>query len=225
MSAIETMIRHTGSLPNVRSRTRNLGRWVASAGAFVAVLAAGCGAPKPVHYFQLTHPPTTAISTAQTPIDAIILVRPLATTHLYRDDRIVYGDNSVELGLYDNNRWSEPPSELLRDALARGLRSSGEFRAVTTLRSEMGIDYYLTGQLYAFREVTGNGIAAKLHYDLELVDVRKGKTVWRHSYDRDEPVSGKTVADVVMAMDKNVHASVQEAQDGMVQALREYVQK
>jgi len=116
--------------------------------------------------------------------------------------------------------------ELLQDALARGLRSSGSFRAVTTLRSDASAEYCLTGQLYTFREVSsGSGVSARLNYDVELMDLKRGKAIWRHTYNHDEPVGGKSVADVVAALDKNVHQSVQEVQDGIVQALSSYTRK
>jgi len=185
----------------------------------------GCGKTKPVHYFQLTHSPTTSLSASQTPIDATLLVRLFQTSHLYREDRIVYGDDGVQIGLYENERWTQPPVDLLQDALARGLRSSGQFRAVTTLRSDASVDYYLAGQLYAFREVTGSSLVARLRFDVELMDLKKGKMIWRHSYSHDEPASGKSVADLATAMDKNVHQAVQEVQDGVVQALTEYTRK
>jgi ABC-type uncharacterized transport system auxiliary subunit len=152
-------------------------------------------------------------------------VRQFHTTALYREDRIVYGGESVQLGLYQNDRWAEPPAGLLQDALARGLRSSGAFRAVTTLRSDIRADYALTGQLYAFREVSGNGIVARLQYDVQLTDLKKDETIWRHTYNHDEPSSGNTVADIATAMDKNVHQSVQEVQDGVLQALMKHLQK
>ena len=196
-----------------------------TAGALLAAGLSGCGSSKPVHYFQLTHPPTTALGGAQAPIDATLLVRLFQTSHIYREDRIVYGDDGVQIGLYENERWTQPPADLLQDALARGLRSSGEFRSVTTLRSDANVDYYLTGQLYAFREVTGGNILARLRFDVELMDLKKGKMVWRHTYNHDEPVSGKTLPDIVTAMDKNVRQAVQEVQDGLVQALTEYTRK
>ncbi len=45
------------------------------------------------------------------------------------------------------------------------------------------------------------------------------------TFEHDEPSSGKTVTDLVLAMDKNVHQSVQEVQDGIVQAMTEYLRK
>jgi len=215
-------------IPETSSRSARGSRRGWRVAAVLACAVAGlsaCGKAKPVHYFQLTHPPTTSLAAAQSPIDAKLLVRLFQTSHLYREDRIVYGDESVQVGLYENERWTEPPVDLLQDALARGLRSSGEFRAVTTLRSDATVDYYLTGQLYAFRELTGGNGAARLTYDVELMDLKTGKMIWRQSYNHDEPSSGKTVADLAAAMDKNVHMSVQQMQDGIVQALNEYTRK
>lgn len=212
-------------LSQARSGAAGGGLLLRTAAATLALLVAGlsgCGSMKPVRYYQLTHPPTTTVSSGQGPVEATILVRLFQTSHLYREDRIVYGAESVKLGLYENDRWTEPPVDLLQDALARGLRSSGLFRAVTTLRSDTSADYCLNGQLFAFREVDGKGIIARLNYDVELMDLKKGKVIWRHSYNHDEPSSGKTISDLVAAIDKNVQSSVQEVQDGIVQTLANY---
>jgi ABC-type uncharacterized transport system auxiliary subunit len=193
--------------------------------AFMIAGLSGCGSMKPVKYYQLTHPPTTALAASQSPVDAALLVRPFQTSHLYREDRIVYGGESEQLGLYDYERWVEPPVELLQYALARALRTSGHFKAVTTLRSESGVDFSLTGHLYAFREVSTGGVVARLNFEVELNDLKLGKAIWRHTYNHDEPTSGKTVADVATAMDKNVQLSVQEIQDGILQTLSTYSRK
>src|ERR1700686_1535299 len=190
-----------------------------AAAALLAADLSGCGSIKPVKYYQLTHPPTTALAGSQSPLDASLLVRPFQTSHLYREDRIVYGGEGEQLGLYENHRWVEPPVELLQDALARALRPSAHFKAVTTLRSDAGVDFVLTGHLYAFREVSTGGVVARLNFDVELMDLKLGKTVWSHIYNHDEPTSGKSVADIAAAMDKNVQLSVQEIQDGILQAL------
>jgi ABC-type uncharacterized transport system auxiliary subunit len=167
-------------------------------------------------------PPATTLDPSRAPIDAVLLVRLFQAPHLYREDRIVYGDSSNQMGVYENSRWAQPPIDLLQDALSRRLRASGQFKSVTTLRSDTAIDYYLSGHLYAFREVTGNNMAARLSYDVDLMDSRRGRSVWRHTYDYNEPVNGKTMVDVVTAMDRNVQRSTQEIQDGIVQALTNY---
>jgi len=206
-------------------------RWFGRVGGTLAIavlLAAGfsgCGSIKPVKYYQLTHPPTTPLAASQSPVDAALLVRPFQTSHLYREDRIVYGGDSEQLGLYENHRWTEPPVELLQDAFARGLRTSGHFRLVTTLRSDASADFCLNGHLYAFREVSTGGVVARLNFDVELTDLKLNKVIWHHTYSHDEPTSGKTVADLAAAMDKNVQLSVQQIQDGILQTLANYSRK
>jgi ABC-type uncharacterized transport system auxiliary subunit len=196
-----------------------------AAGALLAAGLSGCGSIKPVKYYQLTHPPTTALPASQPPLEATILVRPFVTSHLYREDRIVYGGDGEQLGLYENDRWTEPPVELLQDALTRGLRSSGHFKAVTMLRSDSNVDFAVRGHLYAFREVSAGSVVARLSFDVELVDTKLGQSIWRYAYNHDEPTSGKSVADVAAAMDKNVQLCVQQIQDGILQTLANYSRK
>jgi len=193
--------------------------------ALSAIALSGCGSMKPVRYYQLTHPPAAALAGGQSPVDVSLLVRPFQTSHLYREDRIVYGGEGEQIGAYEYERWVEPPVELLQDALARGLRSSGHFKNVTTLRSDTSLDFSLIGHLYEFREVSTGGIIARLNFDVELMDLKAGKSVWSHTYKHDEPSSGKSVADVAAAMNKNVQLSVQEVHDGIVQALASYSRK
>jgi ABC-type uncharacterized transport system auxiliary subunit len=219
--------RSTQLNPAIPAPSRRFGK-LFGALAVVVLLAAGltsCGSIKPVKYYQLTQPPTSSLGPSQSPMDAAILVRLFQTSHLYREDRIVYGGEGEQLGLYENHRWVEPPVEMLQDALARGLRSSGHFKAVTTLRSDTGAEYCLNGHLYAFREVSTGGVVARLNFDVELMDLKLGKAIWRHTYNRDEPTSGKTVAEVAAAMNKNVQLSVQEIQDGILQTLANYSRK
>ena len=158
----------------------------------------------------------------QEPLNSTLLVRTFSTSHLYREDRIVYGSDSEQMGTYQNERWSEPPNEMLRNALVRELRSTGRFRNVTALRSDSNGDFLLTGHLYDFKEVSGNGIVARINFDVELRDLKAGKTVWTYTYNHDEPSNGKDVTAVVAAMDRNVQRSAQEVEAGIQQALVAY---
>jgi ABC-type uncharacterized transport system auxiliary subunit len=207
--------------PVYGERTR-LMRFSPALAAF-ALLLAGCGHMQPVRYYEISYP---AVGPAkQETLNATLLVRTFATSHLYREDRIVYGSDSVQMGTYQNERWSEPPNEMLRNALVRELRSTGRFRTVTALRSDSSGDFLLTGHLYDFKEVSGNGIVARINFDAELRDLKAGKTVWTYTYNHDEPSSGKDVASVVAAIDRNVQRSVQEVEAGIQQALAIYSMK
>jgi len=191
--------------------------------SILVILVAGCGSPKPIRYYEISYPP---VGLAKMPsLDATLLVRSFTTSHLYREDRIVYGSDSEQMGMYMNERWTEPPNEMLQYALVRELRSTGRFRTVTALRSDSSGDFLLTGHLNDFKEVSGNGMVARISFDAELRDLKSGKTIWTYTYNHDEPASGKDVAAVVAAMDKNVQRGVQEVEAGIQQALAAYPTK
>ena len=185
---------------------------------FLALALTGCGAPRPIKYYQLTYPSVPA--SQQAPINASLLVSTFEASHLYKDERIVYSTSPNELGLYELQRWVLPPVDLLRDAMVRGLRSAGHFKSVMIVRGEGGGDFSLNGHLYEFGEVDGSDIAARLHFVARLRNRKTGMIVWTHTYDHDEPAGAKTVPAVVAAMDKNVQRSVDEIQAGLDEYFR-----
>jgi ABC-type uncharacterized transport system auxiliary subunit len=178
----------------------------------MGLITAGCGASRPVKYYVLdpgnSPVPNAAVASARFPIT--LLVARLSSSHLYRDDRLVYGSGSVQLGTYEYQRWAEPPIEMVQDTLITSLRSSGQYRSVSAIGSNLRGEYILRGHLYALDEVDKPEVVARFSVDLELFDPRTGTTVWTDSYSHDEPVAGKAVPDVVEALDRNVRSGVQQ---------------
>jgi len=152
------------------------------------------------------------------------VVRPFETSHLYLDDKIVYGFDSPEMGTYNNQRWAEPPVEILENTLVRGLRASGRFKGVFTPRYAASARYTLMGHLYEFKEVDTKPIVARLNYEVRLRDRKTGTTVWNHTYSHDEPAAEKSVNAFVVAMNKNLERSVQEVQGGLEEYFRSHPQ-
>jgi ABC-type uncharacterized transport system auxiliary subunit len=178
----------------------------------------GCGSTRPIKYYQITYP--TSSATSSEIIDTIVMVRSFEASRLYLDDKMVYGMDSPEMGTYEYQRWAQPPVEILQDSLVRGLRASGRFKGVYSLRSDINGQFILAGHLYDFREVDGSTIVARLSYETRLRDRKSGATVWSHVYGHDEPASDKSISAVVQAMDKNVQRSVQEVQTGLEEYFR-----
>lgn len=179
----------------------------------------GCGSARPIKYYELNYP--TLAEAGPNAIDTTIVVRLFEASHLYLDDKIVYGFDSPEMGTYETQRWAEPPVEILQNAMVRGLRASGRFRAVYTLRPGVNWRYIVAGHLYDFKEVdTKSMVVARLAYEVRLWDRKKSTTVWDHVYSHDEPASEKSINAFVLAMDKNVLRSVQELQAGLEEYFR-----
>ena len=177
--------------------------------ALFSILLAGCGAARPAKYYQLTVPADNAAETSAI-VPVTLLMGPLMSSHLYREDRIVYSSNGEAMGTYEYHRWSEPPTEMIQDVLFRALRSSGRYRAVYSERSSTHGDYLLHGHLYDFKEISGSSMSARVALELELRDTKTGTTVWNHLYNHDEPVDGKSVSAVVAALNRNVQRATNE---------------
>ena len=195
-----------------------VGAMIAFPVALIVTSLAGCGSTRPIKYYQIAYP--TASATSSEVIDAIVMVRSFEASHLYLDDKMVYGMDSPEMGTYEYQRWAEPPVELLQESLVRGLRASGRFKGVYSLRSDVNGQFILAGHLYDFKEVDGSTIVARLSYETRLRNRKSGATVWSHVYSHDEPALDKSISAVVQAMDKNVQRSVQEVQAGLEEYFR-----
>jgi len=190
--------------------------------SLLAVIAAACAATPPTKYYVLDAPQASSAGQGQIPVR--LVVGRITGSHLYRDDRVVYGTSDVELGTYEFQRWSEPPVDLIQDQLVATLRNSGQYRAVSRIGSSARGDYIVRGQLVALDEIDNKpGIAARFSLQLELFDPANGTVVWNSSYNHDEPVQGSgkkvAVADVVQALDHNVQQGLQQLTAGLGQYL------
>ncbi len=184
---------------------------------FCVLLVAGCGAARPSKYYQLTVPGDTGADSQGDVYPVTLLMGPLLSSHLYREDHIVYSSNGENMGTYEYQRWAEPPTEMIQEVFFRALRSSGRFRSVYAQRSSIRGDYLLHGRLYDFKEINGSSMSARLSLDLELRDTKTGNTVWTHLYNHDEPVSGKNVSAVVAALNRNVQRATNEFTASLIQ--------
>ncbi len=211
----------TGSrqrLEESRSAPHRNGRLGQAALALLAMgLAAGCGSSRPINYYQLTNPGAVAPATAQ-PLPVSIIVGLPAAPDLYRDSRVVYAVGDQKIGAYEYERWIGPPPELIRDVILRNLRSSGRYQGVYTPQGKAGGDYLLRTRIYDFKEQdSGSTLTGRLTLDAELQNTKTGDTVWQTYYNHDEPISAKTVPDVVAALNRNVQMAANDIASGMDQ--------
>jgi ABC-type uncharacterized transport system auxiliary subunit len=175
-----------------------------------------CGAARPIRYYQLNVPEVVPPSNTEA-LPVSIVLGTLATSHLYREDRIVYGLQGEAMGTYDYQRWAEAPTAMIQAILLRDLRNTNRFRQVYSMKSAVHGDYVLYGQLYDFKEVSEPNLVARVSFELELRDTKKSVNVWNIAYHQDEPVGAKDPAAVVAALDKNIHRGLDQAVAGIDQ--------
>jgi ABC-type uncharacterized transport system auxiliary subunit len=192
-------------------------RVIAWTWAVCALLSSGCGAARPIKYYQLTVPGDMTQATGANALPVTLLIGPLSGSHLYREDHIIYSSPGENMGMYDSQRWAAPPTEMIQEVLFRELRASGRYRAVNTLRSNARGDFILQGRVYDFKEVSTNPLVARVAVEYELRETKTGATVWSHYYSHDEPAGGKEVSAVVAALDRNVQGIVGQIKAGLEQ--------
>ena len=187
-------------------------------GMLVFECLGGCGNTKPSRYYQLTVPAAGAPTmTAATVLATIIVGRPV-TSELYKDTRLVYSVGPGQMGTYGRERWVGSPPMMIQEVFLRELRASGHYEGVHYPESNVIGDFALRGRLYDFKEVDSRGTpVARLTMDMELRNIKTGATVWTQYYTHDEPVSAKTVPDVVSALNSNVLRAAGEVAAGLEQ--------
>src|SRR5229473_6829506 len=169
---------------------------------------AGCVSTRPVHYYTLG--PSAPPATQGKPDGLILLVGNIATPEALQDGRIRYRTGSNEAGAYEYHRWTERPGSMVRNSLLRSLRASGQYQRVLESTSSASGDYLVRGKLYEFGEVDSASILTRISLQLELVDKKTNRNVWDRMVEREEPVGGKRVADVVQSLDRNLQQVVRE---------------
>src|SRR5260370_34582573 len=112
-------VRHLERVPMARQETalRAAGIALITVIALMAGLLSGCGAARPSKYYQLTVPADASAVEKADAGPVTLLLGQLMTSHLYREDRIVYGSAADELGNYDYHLSAEPPTAMIQEIL------------------------------------------------------------------------------------------------------------
>ena len=191
----------------------------ASRGLIVAtllLLAAACGATRPIKYYRLEIPePAPATDSARFGVS--LQVGNIETPPIMRDGRILYQVGTHEVGAYEYHRWVETPDRVVQDSLVRLLRSSGVFQSVDTPRTNTKPDYIIQGKIYEFSEMDKPQVFARVSLEIELHDAKTGRTVWSRIYTNEDSVEGKEVPDVVHSLDQNLGRGLSQIVTGLNQ--------
>ena len=174
----------------------------------LCVITSACVGGRPIHYYTINRP---VAAPAARPDGAVLLIGRITTPDALQDGRIRYRAGSNEVGAYEYHRWTERPAAMVQDLLLQALRASGKFRQVRDAASDALGDYLVRGRLHEFAEIDDPGIQTRVSLRLEMVDRKTGTLVWEHDYNRDEPVDGKVMKQVVLSMEHNLQQVIGEA--------------
>lgn len=180
----------------------------------LAAMAAGaCGSGRAITYYTVEIPPTPEASTSVYPIT--LLIGHIGGPETLMDEPIAFRSGANQIGTYRYHLWDEAPVQMLKTSLLRRLRASGKYESVADLGSGVQGQYVLQGRLYDFEEVDASSMTGLVSMEFELYDRKDHKLLWSRFYSHSEPVQGKTIADVVSALDRNLRQGLNEVLAGL----------
>src|SRR5512146_185534 len=101
----------------------------------LAVLAVAgfcsCLGGRPVKYFTVTIPAASQPAAHVFPV--ALVVGHISAPEILHDQPIVFRSGRNEIGAYQYHLWAEPPAQMIKTALIRRLRASGQYQSVTRL--------------------------------------------------------------------------------------------
>jgi ABC-type uncharacterized transport system auxiliary subunit len=179
----------------------------------VCTLLSGCVGGRPIHYYTINRP---SVAAATPKADGpVLVIGSITAPEPLQDGRIRYRSGSNEVGAYEYHRWMERPSVMVQDLLVQALRATGKCRQVLEGSSAAEGDFLVRGRLREFAEVDNPGIQTRVILRLELVDRKDRVVIWDRDYNRDVPVEGKTMNEVVRSMEQNLQQVIADAASGI----------
>ncbi len=183
--------------------------------AALALLLAGCigGPPPPPRYFSPPLPVRPARVTPAALEGVTLRLLPVAAAELLRD-RIVWRRSDVELGFYEQERWTEPPARTFERALAREL-----FEVRGLVRGGRSASHELAVELVACEEVLLPEHRARVVATVALLGADQTALLER-TFAAEEPIAAEDAQAMARAVGAALDRVVLDAADALEARLR-----
>lgn len=186
-----------------------------SAATLAASLLAACGSTPPTQFYTLAAPAEGAASTrtaSQGP-QTFIEVMPVAVPERLARPQLVVRSDATRLEVLEQDRWSSPFNNELRDALSAGL--AARLGAIDVSRGGRPADqpsYRINVELRDFDAARNGQVQASFGWTITRSDDRRSAACRLTVVER---VAGGSNADVVTATQKAVGQAVQAIADNV----------
>lgn len=181
------------------------------------LLIASCGGAvrRPQYYaLEIPTPPDRVLSDPRFP--GTVAVCRFEIPEYLRQGRIVYRENTEEIGFYEYHRWAADPAEAVTTATIDALRALRLFSLVKRYDGHNEQDYLLTGRIERLEEIDyGGPVRVNAEITAELVNLRTGTTAWTGDASRMSSVGSRNVNSVVDAMNHAVQENIDQLLAGL----------
>lgn len=178
-----------------------------------SLLFPGRAKTKDTHYYVLDYiPQATQQRVQQGPWPLRVRVRSFSVTEVFRQNEIVYRENTRELNYYNYELWAVKPEFLISEMVYQHLKMVHMFRDLSKFVDLDTIDYTLSGEVTALEELDTAGIwYAHIAMSMQLQDTRTRSNVWTRNWDYRETVHEQNPAAVVKGLSVLLERIMNEA--------------
>jgi ABC-type uncharacterized transport system auxiliary subunit len=192
----------------------------------VVALLVGCGVVRrhyvPTRYYRVELAAGSAPAAAAKRADAVLAVRALASASRYHE-LIHFRESACAAGYHDNDRWVEPPAEMVTACLRRALDAAGVARVVADERFVRRPALTLDGRLTRFDEVHGKDQwTAECEVELVLTRGDDSSVLLATRLAASRPAEEKTTPSFVDAKNAAVAELTAKATQAVAKALAGY---
>lgn len=179
------------------------------------------GKTKDTHYFVLDYKPMASPQrTQQGQWPLRVRIRNFSVTEVFRQNEIVYREESRMLNYYNYELWAVKPEFLVSEMVFQHLKTVHMFRELNKTVDIDTIDYTISGEITAIEELDTAGVwYAHLALSMNMQDTRLRTTVWSRTWDYREPVVIQKPANVVKGISMLLERIMNEAVEDLDQVL------
>ncbi|MFP4522812.1 MAG: ABC-type transport auxiliary lipoprotein family protein [Fibrobacterota bacterium] len=143
-----------------------------------------CNKPPVKKYFIMNYSPVPSNSSGE-PYPFTLRIRDFSIEKAYSRSQIVYRRSPYEFSYYFYRNWAVKPADMITDLIYSHMTKSGLFEH-TVRRLDEGYepDFQLEGRINALEEYDSEDVwFAHLAYNIKLVNLRTGNTVYSRQFD------------------------------------------
>lgn len=157
-----------------------------------ALLLAGCFSTPAKRYFQIV--PIDRSPEPHARVERMLYIEPVRVDPLYDDFRVIYRVSPFELKYYSHAFWAKKPDDLFREAISDYLGRKEGFPRVTMDVLQGDPQIVLRASVRLLEEIDEpNAWFGRLAMDLEFLEFKSGKSIFKHTFDRRKALGTRKV--------------------------------
>jgi len=154
----------------------------------IVVLLFSCAGEQIITKYYILDSPTSYSDSLLVPyLPFKVRINPFSISEAYNQLRIALKIKSHELNYYYYNSWADNPADAVRYLTWKRIKDSGLFEMCELRMTDQVPDLYINASIHQIERMElKKEHAAHLNMTFELVEVKTGRTLVIHEFDRSE---------------------------------------